>query len=761
MSLRRTLPITALPSASALLLVAGAAVAADPAGRGPVTLDADRLSGTADQFVEAQGAVQLRQDGVTIRADRLSYRPPTDRAHATGNVVIERDGAVYRGGELDLKVADFSGWFIAPEFDFPLLGTRGQAERIDFSSRTRLSATNVQYTGCPRNADGKPAWELQARSIAIDLDANEGVADGAVLRFQGLSILALPKLSFPITGERKSGWLPPSVNIDNRSGLDLSVPYYWDIAPNRDATIAPHAITRRGLGVDSEFRYLEPDLRGQASAAYLPYDRVAGRSRYSLAWAHAQQAGRTWLEADVARVSDDDWWKDFRNDLDSLTPRMLSSRGLAERPFDGGPFALTGYAIVQDWQLLQTVDAPITAPYSRRPQLGLRGSSGAGAFGPFDLSFETELNRFELPDNNGPDTRPNGWRWHAAGTVAWPLNRGALSVVPRISLNAAQYRTDSPMVDGRYDAQRVVPTLSVDAGLALERDTRTLFGRSLRQTLEPRLLFVRTPYRKQDTLPDFDAFGRDFNFTSIYTPNAFAGIDRISDAHQLTAGVQSRLIDADTGAQVLRMGVAQRFRFRDQLVVPASDGSVDGPPLERRVSDLLLLGDTTLLPGWALDASLQYSPDTSSVSRSNLGATWTPGPFQTLNARYRLTRGVSEQLELGWQWPLRRGAVGGSGCGGTLYGVGHVNYGLRDSRVTDSLLGLEYDAGCWIARVVAERLSTGVSEATTRLLFQLELVGLSRLGANPLQVLKDNIPGYRMLREAPGTEPSALPATSP
>jgi LPS-assembly protein len=149
------------------------------------------------------------------------------------------------------------------------------------------------------------------------------------------------------------------------------------------------------------------------------------------------------------------------------------------------------------------------------------------------------------------------------------------------------------------------------------------------------------------------------------------------------------------------------------------------------------------------------------VRRSNLGATWTPGLFQTLSARYRLTRGVSEQLELGWQWPLRRGAVGGSGCGGALYGVGHVNYGLRDSRVTDSLLGLEYDAGCWIARAVVERLSTGVSEATTRLMFQLELVGLSRLGANPLQVLKDNIPGYRMLREASGTAPSALSPTSP
>jgi LPS-assembly protein len=297
--------------------------------------------------------------------------------------------------------------------------------------------------------------------------------------------------------------------------------------------------------------------------------------------------------------------------------------------------------------------------------------------------------------------------------------------------------------------------------MAFERDTHALFGRAFRQTLEPRLLYVRTPYRRQDTLPNFDSFGRDFNLTSIYATNTFTGDDRISDANQITAGVGSRLIDPDSGAEVMRLGVAQRFLFSDQRVAPASDGSVDGPTLERRVSDLLVQGSTTLLPGWALDASLQYSPDSARLTRSNIGAAWSPGPFRTLSARYRLTRGVSEQLELGWQWPVHRATASAGGCSGTLYGVGRVNYGLRESRFTDSLLGLEYDAGCWIARVVSERLSTGLSASTTRLLLQLELVGLSRLGSNPLQVLKDNIPGYRLLRETPGDGPAALPPTSP
>ena len=148
---------------------------------------------------------------------------------------------------------------------------------------------------------------------------------------------------------------------------------------------------------------------------------------------------------------------------------------------------------------------------------------------------------------------------------------------------------------------------------------------------------------------------------------------------------------------------------------------------------------------------MQYNPDTQRAIRSVLNVRYSPAPFHTLSAGYSFARGLSEQVQFGWQWPVYRGTarpVGASGgCGGTLYGVGRVNFSLRDSRITDSIAGLEYDTGCWIGRIVAQRLSTGTSEATTRLMLQLELVGLSRLGSNPLQVLKDNVPGFQLLRD--------------
>ena len=282
--------------------------------------------------------------------------------------------------------------------------------------------------------------------------------------------------------------------------------------------------------------------------------------------------------------------------------------------------------------------------------------------------------------------------------------------------------------------------------------------------------------------PNFDSSAKDFNFDSIFSESAFSGVDRVSDAHQLTAGVTTRVLSPDTGAEVLRLGIAQRYLFRDQLVTPkvadpagSTTTPVDpfsgvGPPLTQRFSDVLLLGSTTLVPSWTLDASLQYSPDSKRLARSIVSARYSPGPFRTLSATYRLTRGLSEQVELGWQWPIygpvpsgqgdRSRVIGaGSSCQGSWYGVGRINYSTLESRLIDSVVGVEYDAGCWIGRVVASRLSTGRSEATTRLSVQLELIGLSRLnlGSNPLQLLKDNIPGFRLLRDdrAPGPASNA------
>jgi LPS-assembly protein len=713
-------------------------------------LRADSLTVRPDLDATAEGHVEFRRAGTVIQADKLVYDSPSDLVVAKGKVQITREGVVYRGPELQLKVQRFEGFFLQPEFEFVSLGAGGRAERIDFLDSARSRAQRMVYSSCPRDgSDQPPDWVLNTARIKLDFDTNEGIAEGAVLRFLGVPILGLPVLSFPLNDERKSGWLPPTVvPQDSRNGFTVGVPYYWNIAPNRDATITPTIMTRRGAMVDGEFRYLEPTHEGRIKLNLLPADQVTGGSRH--AW---DAEGSGLVLGDVAyrvklqRVSDDGYWKDFPRLLPSTAPRLLPQDFEASRQFNTALGGMTTYARVQQWQVLQTGtgDDLIVSPYQRSPQIGLRWSPLVPA--TWRASLETEVNHFTRGDGSASAALPTGWRWHALGQISRPYGDAGWWLNPKLSLNAAAYDLDQADAPRRH-AARWIPTASVDAGLVLERST-SWFGRPQRQTLEPRLLYVNTPFRDQSTLPSFDAAERDFNALSIYNENSFAGIDRVSDANQVTTGFTTRLVDEATGAETLRLGLAQRFRFRDQRVVAS------GEALSQRVSDVLLEGSTSVFNPWKLDAALQYNPDTQRVVRSIVGVRFSPGPFQTLSAGYRLARGSSEQVELGWQWPLYHGTAqpvgAANGCGGTLYAVGRMNYSRKDRRMTDSIAGFEYDAGCWIARIVSERLSTGRAEATTRTLLQLELVGLSRLGSSPLQVLKDNIPGYRLLREPRST----------
>ena len=735
----------------------------------PIILRAQTLHGRPDLETVAEGNAEFRRGGLVIRADRLTYDQPDDLAIAKGDVHISRDGNIYSGPELQLKVQRFEGFFVNPVYYFSRTGAGGTAQRVDFLDEQRAVASGATYTSCPvdgSDGSGGPAWLLTTDRVQVDFATNEGIAEGAVLRFYGVPILAAPRLSFPLTDARKSGWLPPSFGLDSKSGVQASIPYYWNIAPNRDATLTPALSSRRGPSLESEFRYLEPKLGGEVKLNLLPHDQVTGTTRYALNALHDTDFDRdTRLQMRLLRVSDDDYWKDFPHQVASLTPRLLASDLRVSRQFGDW----NTYARVQRWQVLQTADPAtrIEAPYERLPQIGARHTSRFGR--GFEFDFESEFNRFVNPADAVSTPRATGIRLHALGNLSRPYVTPGWSLTPKLAFNAASYSLDRRPGSIEATSSRVVPTLSLDSAWVFERDARFL-GRAVRQTLEPRLFYVNTPFRDQTSLPNFDSATKDLNFDSVFTENAFSGVDRVSDAHHLTAGVTTRVLDPDTGAEALRLGLAQRFLFRDQRLTLQPNGQPDAA-LTRGFQELLLLGSTTLIPAWTLNASVQYTPANGRLTRSVVSARYSPGPYRTLSVTHRLTRGLSEQVELGWQWPIYgpapdasgsglrsagAGAGGGgraeggsasAGCHGSWYAVGRVNYSTLDRRITDGVAGVEYDAGCWIGRVVATRTSTGLSEATTRLLLQLELVGLSRLGTNPLQVLKDNIPGYRLLRD--------------
>jgi LPS-assembly protein len=736
--------------------------------RPAMALSADRITSELDQTSTAEGDVQLRYGNMLLKSKTLRYDYPRDLATAEGDVELNQNGAVLRGPKLELFVDRFEGQLESPTYFFATTGGSGSAKALHFLGDQRMRADEATYSTCPVSEVGerKRDWELVTSSLKLDFDTGEGVATNAVVRFLGVPILAAPSLSFPLGDQPKSGFLPPNVNIDNRSGFEFGQPFYWSIAPNRDATISPFIMTRRGAGVDSEFRYLEPSHRGTISYALLPHDQVTGRSRWDLRLNNSGDITPEWrYNINTERVSDNDYWKDMRNRMTSQTPRLLSTDVRTQRDFNFNWGELQTYARVQHWQPLQVAETQdqFLAPYQRSPQIGMRLQTGAdesvlagylptGRRARLEGGVEVEYNRFDLPSGKLGSQTQTGERVHLLGHVSLPMSGAAWWLIPKLSLNSASYNVDQPLdASGRRSIGRSIPTFSIDHGWILERNT-TLFGQAMRQTLEPRVLYVNTPYRDQSAMPNFDSAPRDYNFDSVFAENQFSGVDRVSDAHMVAFGATTRWIEDERGEEQLRLGMVQRYLLRNQRITP------DGTPQTHKLSDVVLLASAHLNQAWWTDSTLQLNSSDGTVERTVLRLRYSPGPFRTVSASYRLARGQSEQVELAWQWPLfgpdRKAITGGAGCAGAWYGAGRLQYSMRDKRFTDSVIGAEYDSGCWILRVGAERQATGRAETNTRLILQLELVGLSPLGSNALKVLRDNIPGYRSLsseRSAFGT----------
>jgi LPS-assembly protein len=736
----------------------------------PVFLEGDRMTGRPDLDAVVEGHVVLRKAGTVISADHLEYDQPTDQAKASGNVRINRKGDVFEGPKLELKVDAFEGYFDEPRFYFLKNDGQGQAERAEFIDENHTVIHDASYTTCRRKPGPEwlPDWILRASRISLDNDADIGVAQGAVLSFKGVPILPVPAISFPLSAKRKSGLLPPTIGWGTDNGLELTLPYYWNIAPNRDATITPTLMTRRGVDMGGEFRYLEPEYSGIVRGNFMPSDKLTNSDRWGLSFLHqgmvATPAGPVNLAANINRVSDDNYWRDFTSnstiaDANAIANTSASVGVVAtQRLLPSGLTATWGQGAfssslrVLKWQTLQDVTAPIVPPYDRVPQLTARYAL-TNVHG-IDWSLDGDFTQFEADKNL--TLQPNAQRAVALLQVSRPWLAPAGYVTPKLQLHATSYQFDSLLANGSQAADSVVPTFSLDSGLVFERETN-LFGRSLVQTLEPRAFYVYTPYRNQSSQPNYDTGANDFNFATIFTENAFVGHDKISDNNLLTLGLTTRFLDASTGGQLASFGVAQRLRFDDQRVtLNATDA-----PAQAGFSDVMLGASIDMQDHWALDSTVQYNGKTDQSVRSTVGARYNPGDYQVINAAYRFQRDVSEQVDISWQWPLNnlwgdKGQDMGAGKGqgeGRYYSVGRLNYSLDERRLIDSVLGVEYDAGCWLARVVLGRVQTSNSTASTQLMFQLEFVGFTRLGlgGNPLQALTQNISRYKNLRDTSGT----------
>jgi LPS-assembly protein len=686
---------------------------------GPLFLTADVIESTAPNIIEAIGQVEARQAGRNFFANWLQYDTTLNLVEARGEVRLEQSTLVVEGDSLKLRLDNHSGELIQPVYHLPALKGRGNAERIDFTDENHFSLKEGIYTTCPVDNDD---WYLKVDDLDIDRTRNVGTAHNATLQFLGKPILYTPWIDFSLSNERKSGMLAPTVGLTQRSGIDITVPYYLNLAPNYDATLFPRLLTKRGLLLGVESRFLLDDSHGINSFEILPNDRVADDSRWSVALSdeyHLNANTRAGMTLD--RVSDNDFFRDLSNHIAVTSLTNLNGEAWVVSQHENWDAEVR----VQSFQTLQDSTAePITPPYERLPfaRLGLKQSLPSG----LQFKLETQATRFVAPSDT---TLPDGTRIMAYPTLSLPLVNSFGFLVPQAGWSSTYYALDKNAPE--QSIIRNLPIMSVDSGLTFDRPFH-FSGNDYLQTLEPRAYYVYAPYRNQNDIPVFDTTQMEFSYAQMFTENQFVGYDRINDANQLTLALSSRFLESSTGLERLLVTVGQRYYFASQQVTLPGVA-----PRTSNTSDLLASASGQISRDWRMAVNWQFDTQTSSTYRRNLGVSYNPGNGHVLNFGYRFIDQSTNQIDLSGQWPLTQ----------RMYGMFRYNYSYQDNKLIEGLAGLEYNGGCWSLRGVIQRLATKEEQSTDAFFLQLELNGMGRLGANPLEVLKHSIPGYRTTNE--------------
>ncbi|HTD05745.1 LPS-assembly protein LptD [Undibacterium sp.] len=679
----------------------------------PTVIQSESMSGRPERIANFDNDVEIVKGGMTLNADRATYRNLEDEVDASGNLRLQRFGDCYSGDTMRLQMDTGIGYIENPVYKLVKNNAQGHASRVDFLSEEHSVIHSGTYSTCQGLS---PDWYLRADTLSLDTGLDSGIARNATVYFKDVPILVAPRLSFPLSGARQSGLLPPIFGASSTGGVEFGLPYYYSIAPNRDLTFYPKLIARRGLQMGLEGRYLGETYSGETSVEGLLDDRQTKTNRWSIASIHKQKLlpnlDFSW---DVNAASDDNYPSDFSRSITKTAQRLLLRE--ADMVYYGSFWNLGLRA--SNYQVLQDLAAPITRPYDRLPQLTFHAEK-RDLLG-FDAVLDASLTRFWHP------TMVRGDRAVLNPQLSYPIINPGWFITPKISLHATTYQLNNTGVGQPADLNRVLPTFSLDSGMVFEKKTK-FFGEEITQTLEPRLFYVKTPYRNQDLFPNFDSATADFNFAQIFSENRFTGSDRIGDSNQITAALVSRYIEA-SGEERLRLAIGQRFYFNTQLVTLPDVAATQSR------SDLLLSADGKVSKTLSASAELQFSQTDRQTVRANYGIRWQPESGKVLNVEYRQQKGVLEQFDVSGQWPLAR----------RWYAVARSNYSLLDKQLVEGVAGLEYRADCWSFRFIAQRFATATLQSTSAFSFQLELNGLGRfgLGSNPIEVLKKNISGYQ------------------
>ncbi|MSP27738.1 MAG: LPS-assembly protein LptD [Methylococcales bacterium] len=693
------------------------------------------------------GNVEINRADQHSLSHVANYDSVSETLDLNGDVFYNEEELALYGHSASIKLASDKSKIRDAQFISPASHFRGSSKVVYRDSKTFSRYKDAAYTSCrPGNQD----WVLHASQLKLNDVEGKGAVKDAWIEFKGVPVFYTPYLSFPTDNRRTTGFLTPSLHYTQQGGVGLYTPYYWNIAPNYDATFTPRYLTSRGLLLGGNFRYLEEMTKGGVKFEYLPNDQQLHKARYLGAITnHTVYTPQITSNLDLHYVSDKNYFSELGNAL--AIPNFSYLRSVADVSYVREGIALTAMA-----DNYQSVDSAFTVrPYRRLPQINLNLSHSFKTMVPIDVATASESVYFQH------GTQVNGQRLNVKPSITIPFQTASAFVTPKLSLQHTEYFLSKQSIGTIGNISRTLPIASIDSGLFFEKDLN-LGGSSMLHTLEPRLFYLYVPYKNQNNIPLFDTAQYDFVFNSLFRENRFAGTDRIQDANQLSMAVTSRLVDSTTGQEKLKLTIGDILYFKNRNVMLNQFLY----PVETSFSSPIIAEFSSHLTDHiSVDTGLQWDPSVKDTTLGNYSSDITRGkaalhfinePNEIINAGYYYRKNPQVlnrlddiiQTDVSAHWPIYD----------DWSVVGRWQYSLLYNQTQEGFLGLEKENCCWRFRVIGRHylsslvnntgfINAGTNQlqgqAQTGVFFQIELKGLTGIGERLDTFFEQNIYGYR------------------
>ncbi len=680
-----------------------------------IYLEADTGTIRAEGVSRLYGNVIIQQNDTQFNTDSASFDRHNNLVTANGNVLLSTSNLSFKSDVIRYNLKNNSGEIQQAEY---ALGKRneaqGKSQIIELIDKNTLRLKQATFSSCPVN---NPSWHIKSSDIHIDNKAGTGSAKNVTFMVKGVPVFYFPKFNFALNDNRKSGFLTPSLRL--QSNIGISVPYYFNLAPNYDATITTSTHQRQGLTFESEFRYLTLKHKGILEYDFIPEDKTFGssyRDHFNIEH-HTTLSHNTKINLLAEGVSDEDYFDDISDSLETSSRSSLKRR--LEIVHNNAPWRMS--ASIENYQI---IDAD-NEPYAKLPEFKL-GYHPKSADSDLNIKADMEIVNFDKSN------AVTGTRFDAKVTASKKWHSDAWFVKPSLSVQSSLYALQHNV--GGNSLKRTLPTFTLDTGLFFDRDFASKSGKQYTQTLEPRLFYSYTPYKDQSAFPIFDTAKTNFSATTqLFSENRFTGKDRIADTNQLTFAVSSRIQDREKGKELFSASIGQVFNFSDRKVT--LPGGTIGTNAR---SNLVLELSGHINDNFRVASTALWDHEKNRLSSYELRLNYQDDKKRIANVSYRklnmeLDNSAITQVTLSGALPLND----------KWSFVGSTEQDIENGRNLETLVGLEYQDCCWKTRLVAKRYLTSDNiHYETPVFIEFELKGLGQLGTNAKQELKDKIYGY-------------------